>query len=84
MDGRFELPRGLSREEERATLGALERYFLGENPRADPWVLVGRMESTGHGALQTRRYADGAWRFPLRAPFARTGVPSLSGRADAR
>jgi len=84
MDGRFEVPKGLSPEEERVTIDALERYFLGENPHADPWVLAGRMESTGHGVLQVRRYVDGAWRVCPRALFARPGVPNLNGRADAR
>ena len=81
MDGAFELPQGLTREEERAILVALERYFLQENPHPDPWVLAGRMDAGGHGALQARRYTDGAWRTP--APFARRGSPSLQGRGDA-
>ncbi|HZP89954.1 MAG TPA: hypothetical protein VFC04_03040 [Actinomycetota bacterium] len=84
MERRFELPDGISREEERAVLVALERYFLQESPHPDPWVLAGRLEATGHGALQARRYVERAWRLPERAPFVRPGVPSAAGRADLR
>jgi hypothetical protein len=84
MDHSFELPDGLSPEEEHATLGALERYLLQENSHVAPWVLAGRLEGTGHGALQARRYVDGGWRIKSQVPFTRLGVPSLSGRGDAR
>lgn len=84
MDGRFELPEGLSREEERSVTLALERYFRRENPRPDPWVLAGRLETMGYGALQARKYAEASWPLPGRTRFARSGVPSLEGRADAR
>lgn len=80
---RFEFPSGLSREEERSIIAALERYFLQESPHPDPWVLAGRMDSTGLGALQTKRQMDAPWRTPSRAPFARRGVPPLTGRGDA-
>ena len=55
MDGperRFELPAGISRDEERAILNALERYFLQESPRPNPWVLQGRVDAIGVGVLQ--------------------------------
>ncbi len=81
---RFELPEGLSPEEERAVLTALERYLLQESPHPSPWVLAGRLEATGLGALQARRYADEPWAATLRHPFARPGVPPLAGRGDAR
>lgn len=84
MDGRFELPEGLSREEERSIMLALERYFRRENPHPHPWVLAARLETTGYGALQARKYADASWPMPGRTRFARSGVPSLEGRADAR
>src|SRR3546814_4187146 len=51
-----------SREEERAIVLALERYFLQESPHPDPWVLAGRLEATGYGSLQARRHTDTAWR----------------------
>lgn len=84
MDGRFDLPEGLSREEERSVMLALERYFLRESPRTPPWVLAARIETTGYGALQARKYAESSWPMPGRVGFARSGVPSLVGRADAR
>jgi hypothetical protein len=80
---RFEVPTGLTREEERAILLALERYFLKESPHPDPWVLAGRIEATGFGALQVRRHMDAAWGVPARTAFIRPGVPSLHGRGDA-
>lgn len=85
QDRRFELPEGLSAEEERATLTALERYFFEEDPRPHDWVLAGRMDSTGHGALQVKRLTDAPWRVARRAPFARRGLAlPLYGRGDAR
>jgi hypothetical protein len=80
---RFEVPHGLTREEERAVLLALERYFLQESPHPDPWVLAGRLEATGYGALQARRYASAAWGMAASMRFARPGVASLCGRGDA-
>lgn len=85
MDGRFELPEGLSREEERAILAALERYFLQESPHPHPWVLAGRMDATGQGALQTKRLMDAPWWISARRPFTRRGLgPPLHGRGDAQ
>ena len=84
-DGRrFEVPEGLSAEEIRAVLVALERYFLKESPHPDPWVLAGRVEATGQGALQTRRFTDEPWRANPYAQYARRGAPPLHGRGDAR
>lgn len=80
---RFEVPHGLTREEERAILLALERYFLQESPHPDPWVLAGRLEATGYGALQARRYASAAWAMAAHTRFVRPGVPPLYGRGDA-
>jgi hypothetical protein len=79
---RFELPEGLSPEEERAIITALERYFVQESPHPTPWVLAGRMDAAGMGALQARRYMDEPWTAPQRHPFARRGVPPLRGRGD--
>jgi len=82
-DRRFEVPIGLTREEERAIVLALERYFLQESLHPDPWVLAGRLEATGYGALQARRHMDTAWGLPSRAAFTRQGVPPVHGRGDA-
>ena len=80
---RFELPDGLTPEEERAIIQALERYFVEESPKPNVWVLQGRIDATGVGALQVRKYAREPWHGP-NAPFARKGVPSLHGRGDVR
>jgi hypothetical protein len=82
-DRRFELPDGLSPEEERAIIRALERYFAQESPRPHPWVLAGRIDACGWGAVQARRYADAAWGLVGPAAFARRGAPLLAGRGDA-
>jgi hypothetical protein len=83
-DGRFfELPEGLSSEEERAILTALERYFQQESPKPNTWVLQGRIDATGLGGLQVRKYAREPW-YGNHAAFARKGVPPLHGRGDQR
>jgi hypothetical protein len=82
-DRSVEIPEGLTPEEERAILMALERYFVQENPKPMPWVLQGRIEATGVGALQARRYAHEPWH-GQQAPFARKGVPNANGRGDVR
>jgi hypothetical protein len=86
MDGlgdgeRFEVPTDLTNEEERALLMALERYFSAENPRPPAWVLQGRIEATGFGALQVRRFAREPWHGQW-VEFARKGVPPVHGRGD--
>ena len=80
---RFELPDGLTPEEERAILRALERYFVQENPKPAAWVLQGRIEATGYGALQVRRFAREPWHGQW-VEFARKGVPPMHGRGDVR
>jgi hypothetical protein len=82
-DRRLELPQGLTPEEERAILMALERYFLQESPKPMPWVLQGRIDATGLGALQVRRYAHEPWH-GQHAPFSRRGVAPVNGRSDVR
>jgi hypothetical protein len=81
---RFELPDGLSPEEERAVIRALERYLARESPHPDAWVLAGRVAATGLGALQARHYTDVPWGVGTYAAFARRGVPPMQGRGDAR
>lgn len=80
---RFDLPHDLTPEEERAILMALERFFLAESPKPAPWVLQGRIEATGQGVLQIRRYAREAWHGQS-AEFARQGVATVHGRSDVR
>ena len=80
---RFELPDGLTPEEERAIIQALERYFVEESPKPNVWVLQGRIDATGVGSIQVRKYAREPWHGP-NAPFARRGVPPLHGRGDVR
>ena len=79
----IELPDGLTPAEERAILTALERYFVLENPKPNPWVLQGRIDATGLGGLQVRRYAREPWH-GQQAAFARKGVAPLDGRGDVR
>jgi hypothetical protein len=80
---RVEIPGGLTSDEERAVLMALERYFVEENPKPAPWVLQGRIEATGFGALQVRRFAREPWHGQW-VEFARKGVPPMHGRGDVR
>jgi hypothetical protein len=80
---RFELPEGLSRAEERAIIRALERYFAQESPHPRPWVLAGRIDAAGWGAVQARRYTDSSWGLLRYVSFARRGAPPLVGRGDA-
>ena len=82
-DRRFALPDDLTPEQERAVIRALERYFAHESPHPEPWVLAGRVDATGLGALQARRYTDTPWGVARYASFARRGVPPLHGRGDA-
>lgn len=79
----IKLPEGLALEEERALLMALERYFLQESPKPTTWVLQGRIDAVGLGALQVRKLAREPWH-GTRAEFARRGVPPMHGRGDVR
>ena len=80
---RFEIPEGVTPEEERAIVWALARYFSAENPKPAPWVLQGRIVATGFGALQVRRFAREPWHGQW-VEFARKGVPPVNGRGDVR
>ena len=82
-DRRFELPDDLTADEERAIIRALERYFAQESPHPHPWVLAGRIDATGFGALQVRRFAREPWHGQW-VEFARRGVPPVHGRGDVR
>jgi hypothetical protein len=81
---RYDLPPGLSPEEERAIVAALDEYFGAGADRSDPWALAGRAEALGLGALQTRHQAMRPWgRAGLHA-FTRRGTEPRSGRGDAK
>ena len=69
-DRRFELPGDLTPDEERAIIRALERYFAQESPHPHPWVLAGRIDATGFGALQARHHTErrGGASAPCRSP----------------
>jgi hypothetical protein len=79
---RFELPEGLDPREERAVLSALERYFATDEE--DAWLLAGRIDATGLGALQVRRHTPHAWTDSRIFPYTRRGTQPLRGRGDAR
>jgi hypothetical protein len=81
---RYELPPGLSPEEERAVLAALERAMASGRPRLSPWALAGRAEATRRGRLQVRRDIDAPWAFRAPVPFAAGGPQKQVGRGDAR
>jgi hypothetical protein len=81
---RYELPDGVSPEEERAIIAALERYLEDRDTRPSPWVMAGRLENARTGAVQARRFLRDAWRVGSSdTPFARYGTEPIGGRGDA-
>lgn len=85
MDRTFDLPDDLAPDQERAIIRALERYLdERDDPHPDAWVMAGRMDATGYGALQARKHVDQPWLGGGRWRFARFGTPNLHGRGDAR
>ena len=80
---RYQLPPGLSAEEERAIIAALDEYFGAGAVRPDPWALAGRAEALRLGALQIRHQSMQPWGDGSRIPFTRRGTQPRSGRADA-
>ncbi|MBI4260107.1 MAG: hypothetical protein HY658_06035 [Actinobacteria bacterium] len=78
----FELPKDLTAREERIVLAALEKYFHSDVE--DAWLLAGRIENTGWGALQARRHTEHAWTDSAFFPHLRRGTTRLWGRGDAR
>jgi hypothetical protein len=80
-----DVPDGLTPQEERAILTALERYLTSGDTRPSAWALAGRAANLRQGALQIRHQVDGtAWRETLRGPFANRGTGSVMGRGDAK
>jgi hypothetical protein len=81
----FQLPEGVTPEQERAILDALERYLEAGRARPSAWALAGRAMNLRQGALQIRHQIAGtAWRETTRGPFANRGTEPLMGRGDAK
>jgi hypothetical protein len=80
---RYELPPGLSAEEERAIVAALDEYFGAGVARPDHWALAGRAEVLGLGALQVRHQSIRPWGRPEPSVFTRRGTEPRSGWGDA-
>jgi hypothetical protein len=81
---RYDLPPGLSAEEERAIVTALDDYFGAGVVRPDPWALAGRAEALRIGALQIRHQAMRPWGGAGPTAFTRRGTEPRSGRADTK
>lgn len=82
---RYELPPGLTPEEERAVLAALDRALAAPRPGlSSPWALAGRAEAVRMGRLQLRRNLERPWTFRGDVPFARRGTAPFTGRGDAK
>ena len=79
---RFEVPDGLSPREERAVLAALEKYF--HTDIEDAWLLAGRIENAGWGALQARRHTEHAWTDSRFFLHMRRGTTQQRGRGDSK
>jgi hypothetical protein len=80
---RYELPPGVSPEEERAILAALDQYLGAGKVRPSPWALAGRAEALGLGALQMRHQSLKPWGEIRLLPYTRRGADPRSGRGDA-
>lgn len=82
---RPELPAGLTPEQERAILEALERALAAGTTRPSAWALAGRAANLRQGALQIRHQADATgWARSADRSFAARGTAPLMGRGDAK
>lgn len=81
---RYELPPGISNEEERAILAALEQYLGTGKARPSPWGLAGRVEALRLGALQIRHQSDRPWNETRLNPYTRRGTEPRAGRGDTK
>ena len=81
---RYELPPGLTSEEERAIIAALDKYFGASHIRPSPWALAGRGETLGLGALQMRFQSLRPWNETRLSPYTRRGSDPRVGRGDAK
>ena len=67
---RFELPAGLTEEEEQAILAALERYLAGAPAERNPWASAGRAEAKKRTGLPRGKSLPTAWRAVVRGPWS--------------
>jgi hypothetical protein len=81
---RYELPPGLTSEEERAIAAALDEYLGLAAVRPSAWTLAGRTAALGLGALQIRNQAGHPWGATRLTPFTRLGTETLTGRGDSK
>jgi hypothetical protein len=81
---RYDLPPGLTPEEERAILAALKDYFGYATVRPDPWALAGRAEGLGVGALEIRNQSLASWNEVGPHHYTRRRIETRSGRGDAK
>jgi hypothetical protein len=82
-EARYELPEGVSPQDERAIIAALERYFAERDGGPNPWAVAGRIEACREGTLQARRFLRNPWVAAGRGNFARRGTEPILGRGDA-
>ena len=81
---RYDLPPGLTPEEERAALAALDEYFTYASVRPGAWALAGRAEGSGVGALEIRNQSLRPWNEIGPHHYTRRGIETRSGRGDAK
>jgi hypothetical protein len=81
---RYELPPGITPEEERAIIAALDQYFGTSRVRPGAWALAGRTEALGLGALQIRFQSLRPWNETRLSPYTRRGTEPRVGRGDAK
>jgi hypothetical protein len=81
---RYDLPPGLTADEERAIRTALDAYFGSGSTRASAWSLQGRAEGLGLGALQVRNQSPHPWGEARLNPYTRLGIESRVGRGDSK
>jgi hypothetical protein len=82
---RPEVPPGLTPEQERAILEALERALVARTTPPSAWALAGRAANLRQGALQIRHQSDATgWARSAGRTFANRGTEPLMGRGDAK
>ncbi len=81
---RYVLPPGITPEEERAILAALDAFFGKGSQLPDAWSLAGRTEALGLGALQIRHQAEVPWGGTRLNPYTRRGTEPRMGRGDSK
>jgi hypothetical protein len=81
---RYDLPPGLTAEEQRTIEASVEAYLAYGSVRPEAWRLVARAEGLGLGALQMRNQSRRPWVEPVLSPFTRRGTDTRMGRGDAK